>query len=87
MCGSAIFVGVFQGRVGINPKAIGTIAVQVKHDPLPLPGHHAAITGGSWQLLSGLRLITGDVTGDLLAVERQAVPGDGQAVARAWRHW
>jgi len=67
VCGSAIFVGLFQGRVGINPKAIGTIAVQVNHEPLPLPGDHAAITGGSWQFLSGLRLITGSVKGDLFA--------------------
>jgi hypothetical protein len=67
VCGSAIFVGVFQGTVGNKPGAIGTIAVQVKHDPLPLPGHHAAITGGSWQFVSGFRLITGSVTGDLYA--------------------
>jgi hypothetical protein len=68
VCGAAIFVGVFQGRVGINPKALGTIAVQVHHEPLPLPGHHAAITDGSWQFLSGFRLITGGVTGDLFAL-------------------
>jgi len=66
MCGKAIFVGVFQGRDGFNPRAIGTIVVAVKHDDLPPPGGHAAITSGNW-LLSALPTVGGSVTGDLFA--------------------
>jgi hypothetical protein len=69
ICGQAFFAGLFQGRVGNNPNAIGIIAVAVNHDELPAPGHHAAITGGRWQLLTGLRFIAGKATGDLLALD------------------
>jgi hypothetical protein len=50
ICGSAIFVGVFVGRVGPFPFTVGTVAVAVTHDPLPEPGGWARITGGQWEL-------------------------------------
>src|SRR5262245_12807234 len=54
VCGAAIFVGVFRGRVGTSPS-IGTVSVLVKHNPLPPPDMTADITGGLWtiQLLNG----------------------------------
>ena len=71
ICGKAIFAGLFQGRIGTNSRALGLVAVAVNHDPLPLPGKHAAITGGRWQILSGLRLIGGSATGDLFALDEK----------------
>jgi len=67
MCGKAIFAGVFQGRLGFNPHAIGTIVVAVKHEDLPPPGGNAAITSGNWQILAGLQSVGGTVTGNLHA--------------------
>jgi hypothetical protein len=66
ICGAAIFVGVYAGRVGINPFAVGTMAVAVTHEDLPDPGETAAITGGVWkiQLLRGA--ISGVAAGGLL---------------------
>ena len=69
ICGVAIFAGVFQGRLGNNPNAVGVITVAVKHDPLPPPGGDAAITSGTWQLVSGFRVIGGHVTGNLHAID------------------
>jgi hypothetical protein len=65
MCGAAIFAGVLVGRVGGNP-AVGTFAVAVTHEPLPSPGHVAAITGGSFEFRVGLRRIRGVVDGGTL---------------------
>jgi len=67
ICGVAIFAGVFQGRLGNNPNAVGVITVAVKHDPLPPPGQQAAITSGTWQLVTAFKTIGGHVTGELLA--------------------
>jgi hypothetical protein len=51
VCGSAIFVAIFSGHVGPNAHALGTIAVSVKHDPLPgVDDPKANLTGGVWQL-------------------------------------
>ena len=51
VCGSAIFVALFSGQVGVNPHAFGTIAVSVTHAPLPDPEDPpATLTGGVWQL-------------------------------------
>ncbi|HTM25477.1 MAG TPA: hypothetical protein VL225_09815 [Vicinamibacterales bacterium] len=66
MCGSAIFVGVIEGRVGANPAALGTFAVSVNHDPLPAPFEESAITGGVFDIRVGLRTIRGVVTGGTL---------------------
>jgi hypothetical protein len=65
VCGSAIFVAVFAGRVGVNPLALGVIAVAVNHDPLPGPLACAAITSGSWDLWAAGRHFHGSVTGTL----------------------
>jgi hypothetical protein len=67
VCGSAIFVGLFGGQVGSNLRSLGSVAVAVKHEPLPPPGGTADITGGLWQLqlLSG-RKFAGDLTGGTL---------------------
>jgi len=59
-CGAAIFAGVLVGKVGGNPAA-GTFVVAVTHDPLPAPGHVAALTGGSFEFRVGLRRIRGVV--------------------------
>lgn len=67
ICGAAVFVGLFRGQVGVNPLALGTMAVAVNHDPLPDVEDAAAITGGFWQLhlLNGRRFV-GAVTGGTL---------------------
>ena len=65
VCGQAIFVAAFVGRVGANPFALGIVAVAVTHDPLPGPFDCAAITGGSWDLWAAGRHFHGNVTGTL----------------------
>ncbi|MEZ5316621.1 MAG: hypothetical protein R2752_04405 [Vicinamibacterales bacterium] len=65
LCGSAIFIGIFNGQVGFNPNAYGLMVVQVNHDPLPDPFASAAITGGTWDLYVGLRHVSGGVGGSL----------------------
>ena len=71
VCGAAIFVGVYQGRVGLNPFALGLMSVAVTHEDLPALEETADITGGVWRLrlLSG-RLISGIVVGGVLANPR-----------------
>jgi len=59
ICNAAIFTGVFQGRVGFNPFALGTTTVSVTHADLPEDGQYSAITGGSWELQAGLRHFSG----------------------------
>lgn len=66
LCPVAFFVGVFNGQVGFNHHAFGTIAVGVNHDPLPVNENEcAAITDGSWVLRVGLRRFAGSATGEL----------------------
>ena len=62
VCGAAYFAGIFSGRVGLNPYAIGTIVVAVTHNPLPPPNTSTDVTGGQWQLrlLSG-KTLTGTI--------------------------
>jgi hypothetical protein len=69
MCGSAIFVAIYNGQIGGNGHALGTIAVSVTHSPLPGPDDPpAALIGGVWQLQPLLgRKISGMVTGGSLA--------------------
>ena len=67
ICNVAIFVGIFQGRIGVNPHAIGTVAVVVNHDPLPPVGESAAITGGAWEIHTLARTIRGGASGWLRA--------------------
>jgi hypothetical protein len=63
ICHVAVFTGLFVGRVGFNPSAVGFISVTANHDPLPTtPFVPVDITAGDWslRLLSGRR-ITGSV--------------------------
>ena len=66
ICGVAVFAGVFKGRIGINPFAIGTIAVAVHHGPLPfIEDVCTPVPDGVWVLSSGLRRIEGGAAGTL----------------------
>ncbi|HEX7780728.1 MAG TPA: hypothetical protein VF424_15870 [Vicinamibacterales bacterium] len=63
ICQVAVFTGLFVGRVGFNPSAVGLISVTANHEPLPTtPLVPVDITGGDWslRLLSGRR-VTGFV--------------------------
>jgi hypothetical protein len=66
ICGAAIFVGLLQGEVGLNPNALGTYSVAITHEPLPDPGFTADLTGGVFEFRVGLRRIRGVVAGGLL---------------------
>ena len=63
MCGSAIFVALFNGQIGGNPNALGLISVSIKHEDLPPAGVSSKINSGVWQLQSLGRPIAGIVTG------------------------
>ena len=68
VCGSAIFVGFYQGQFGVRPNALGTIAVAVNHDtPLPTAPNCVFITGGHWAMQVGFRQIGGETHGQLCA--------------------
>jgi hypothetical protein len=59
ICHVAVFAGLFVGRVGFNPSAIGWISVAANHEPLPTtPFVPVDITEGDWslRLLSGRRI-------------------------------
>jgi hypothetical protein len=65
-CGAAIFWGVFVGRIGPNPFAIGKIAVAVTHGPLPVvAGGCTPIPYGEWTLKTSVRQFRGTTQGDL----------------------
>lgn len=60
VCGYAVFVSIFDGRVGGIPRTFGTVSVAVTHEDLPDPGQSADITGGVWRIrLLGGRVFTG----------------------------
>jgi hypothetical protein len=65
ICGSAIFVGIYVGRVGLLPFTVGTVAVAVNHEPLPAPDCDAAITGGIWDLRAAGHDFRGVTLGNL----------------------
>jgi hypothetical protein len=66
VCGAAIFTGVFYGRVGLRPAAVGTFAVAVTHEDLPAPYQVAGVTGGVFELAVGLQRIKGVVSSGTL---------------------
>src|SRR5262245_6913655 len=66
MCGSAIFVALYNGQVGGNPNALGLISVAIKHEDLPEPGLTSNIKSGVWQLQLFGRTIAGLATGGTL---------------------
>ena len=53
ICGSAFFLGLFDGRVTEIPDADGVWQLSVLHEELPDPQQSAAITGGDWRLRVG----------------------------------
>src|SRR5262245_18821881 len=58
ICGRAYFTGIFQGRIGGNPSALGIINTALDHDDLPTEiGVSANITGGDWELRTLTRRI------------------------------
>jgi hypothetical protein len=62
ICGAAIFVGLLQGQVGLNPNAVGTFAVAVTHTDLPTTENpFTVLTGGSFDFRFFLRRIRGSV--------------------------
>lgn len=63
VCGTAIFVGFYQGQFGLRQNAFGTIAVAVHHQPLPPPGVCVLITDGNWAMQVGFRQIGGGTQG------------------------
>ena len=65
-CGVAVFSGIFTGRIGFNPFAIGSITAAVNHGPLPVVEDDCTpIPKGNWSLVTGLRRIAGKTTGEL----------------------
>jgi hypothetical protein len=69
ICGAAIFVGIYRGRIGLNPNAVGTVGVVVNHDPLPPVGECADITRGLWEIQTLFRTIGGTAAGSLCTQE------------------
>jgi hypothetical protein len=65
-CGAAIFWGAYVGRIGLNPFAVGKIAVAVNHGPLPVEtGECTPIPYGQWTLQTGFRQFRGTAQGEL----------------------
>jgi hypothetical protein len=61
-CGAAVFSGLFHGRIGINPNAVGIVTAAIRHTDLPTEiNDFALITGGGWELRTLTRRITGAV--------------------------
>lgn len=73
VCGAAIFVGLLHGQVGLNPNALGTFAVGIKHTDLPpAPSEEnpfpepALLLGGAFEFRFFLRRISGTVVEGLI---------------------
>ena len=66
MCGSAIFITLFNGQVGGNPNALGVVTVAITHEDLPPPDHQALIKDGLWRIQLLGRTIAGIATGGTL---------------------
>jgi hypothetical protein len=60
LCGSAVFVGLFGGRID-GRYQFGVVGVGVTHDALPEPGFSSAITGGLWKVQTRRHEIRGQV--------------------------
>lgn len=65
ICGFAAFAGVFQGRIGGDPNAVGLITAAMNHEPLPpqVPVQSLIMEGGVWRIQTATRRIQGSVTG------------------------
>ncbi len=67
ICGSAHFLGLFDGQVTEVPEIDGVWQLSVRHEELPDPQQSAAITGGDWRLRLGWRTqLQGEVAEGLL---------------------
>ena len=65
-CGSAIFIGEFDGALD-DTATDGSWWVLVNHEALPDPGKSTPITGGAWSLRAGERALRGTIsTGTIL---------------------
>ena len=53
ICGSAFFLGLFDGRVNEAPVTSGVWQLSIRHEELPDPQQSAGITGGDWRLRVG----------------------------------
>jgi len=53
ICGSASFLGLFDGQVTEVPDTGGVWQLSVKHDAIPDPQQSTAIYGGDWRLRVG----------------------------------
>jgi hypothetical protein len=53
ICGSAFFLGLFDGQVTEVPATGGVWQLSVHHEELPDPQQSAAITGGDWRIRVG----------------------------------
>jgi len=53
ICGSAFFLGLFDGRATEKPVTGGVWQLSIHHEELPDPQQSAAITGGDWRLRVG----------------------------------
>ena len=66
VCTAAVFVGLFNGQVGVVRNALGAIGVSVHHDLLPTVADLCAdITDGVWELRVGTRRFSGATVGEL----------------------
>jgi len=64
ICGSAIFAGGFQGKIGINSDATAGMIVSLTHGELPTEIDDCTpIYNGVWELRTLFRRISGIVTG------------------------
>lgn len=61
ICGAAYFVGNYDGQLGNNLNAHGTISTAIIHNDLPPANGDAAITGGVWELQTLTRRVRGVV--------------------------
>ncbi len=53
ICGSAFFLGLFDGQVTEVPDTGGVWQLSVRHEELPGSQQSAAITGGDWRIRVG----------------------------------
>ncbi len=67
ICGSASFLGLFDGQVTEVPDIGGVWQLSVRHEELPDPQQSAAITDGDWRLRVGWQTqLRGEVGGGIL---------------------
>ena len=70
VCGSALFVALFGGKIG-DLSAVGLAVGGIIHQPLPVAPGCVDLLGGSWSIRTLRRTVAGDVVpgGDLCYVD------------------